>query len=203
MLESYCRQNYQKLFVDPFVNRISKVLSPNSATILAGLAGVAVAPILIYYSVIWACILLVVSGYLDTLDGTLARFTKKTSIKGSVFDIVVDRVVEIADILGLYGVDPLHRGWLALGMLGSILLCVTTFLVIGMFTENSSHKGFYYSPGLIERAEAFIFFIAMMLAPSYFNILAIIFISLVLVTVYMHLHQFNKQTRLLPLFEDE
>lgn len=199
MLETYFRPAYQKFFVDPLAKCLVKYLSPNSTTLLACLIGIAAAPALICHYSILACGLLLISGYFDTLDGTLARLSKRISMQGSVFDIVSDRVVEVAIIFGLYGVDPSNRGWLALGMLGSIFICVTTFLVIGIFIENSSNKGFYYSPGLIERTEAFIFFIAMILVPGYFNILAIVFIFLVLVTIYLHLYQFFKKTKLLVM----
>ena len=80
-------------------------------------------------------------------------------------------------------------------MLGSILLCVTSFLVVGIFSENSSKKGFYYSPGLIERLEAFIFFICMLVLPMYFEALSIIFTILVVMTTVIRVMQFRTQSR--------
>ena len=67
-------------------------------------------------------------------------------------------------------------------MLGSMLICITSFLVIGIFTKNNGEKGFYYSQGLMERAEAFIFFMLMIIFPAAFRILAIVFTFLLLVT---------------------
>ena len=72
-------------------------------------------------------------------------------------------------------------------------MCITAFLVVGIFSAKEGEKSFYYSPGLVERAEAFLFFIAMMLLPNYFNQLAYSFILLVFITALFHLFQFYKQ----------
>ena len=132
------------------------------------------------------------TGFLDTLDGSLARHLKTTSPKGTVFDITSDRLVEFSIILGLYAFDPTHRALGTLLMLGSVLICVTSFLVVGIFEDNQTEKGFHYSPGIMERAEAFLFFGAMILFPSYFMILAILFTSLVFLTAVIRLSQFSK-----------
>jgi hypothetical protein len=81
-------------------------------------------------------------------------------------------------------------GIFSLLMLGSILICVTSFLVVGIFLENTSQKSFYYSPGLIERAEAFLFFVLMILFSKAFSILAVIFSILVFLTAALRLYQF-------------
>src|SRR3990167_10796597 len=137
-----------------------------------------------------AILCLVLSGFLDTLDGTVARLSGNTSAAGSVLDIVCDRIVESVVILALFAVDPSHRSWLAFFMLMSCYICITSFLVIGIFTKNKSAKEFHYSPGLIERTEAFLFFIAMMWWPDYFGLLSSIFICLVLLTSYLHIKAF-------------
>ena len=77
-------------------------------------------------------------------------------------------------------------------MLGSILLCITSFLVVGIFTPNHSSKSFHYSPGLIERAEAFLFFIVMIFVPYYFTFFAFLFATLVALTALIRLWQFSK-----------
>lgn len=189
MIETYLRPTYQHYIVNPFL-KWAKLFSPNIITLASCLTGIAVAPLLILDCGEWAILLLLLSGFFDTLDGTVARATEKTSEIGSMFDIVSDRIVEFAVIFGLFAIDPLHRGWLALLMLGSCYLCVTTFLVVGIFTQNDSQNGFHYSPGLMERAEAFLFFIAMILLPDYFFSLAILFTVLVLLTSYLRVREF-------------
>lgn len=195
MLESYLRPYYQSKFVDPIALRLAKIF-PSSAhawTLLGCIAGVSVLPVLITKHIYIAVSLLLISGYLDTLDGTVARLSGNNSMQGSVLDIFADRLVEFSVVLALFLMDEQHRGLCCILMLGSILMCITAFLVVGIFTPKDGEKSFYYSPGLMERAEAFIFFIAMMLLPSYFNQLAMIFVLLVFSTAIFHLYQFYKQ----------
>jgi phosphatidylglycerophosphate synthase len=190
MIEAILRPTFQKKFVDPIARAVVKVLTPHFITFLAVVSGIAIIPALVFDDVRLACILLLVSGYLDILDGTVAQLKANTTPVGAMLDIVGDRIVEFAVILGLYLVDPLDRGTVSLFVLGSILICVTSFLVVGIFTPNESKKGFHYSPGLIERFEAFIFFFAMILFPSAFNVLGIIMTLLIIFTALVRVMEF-------------
>lgn len=195
MLETYLRPHYQKFLVDPLAARLQcyRFLSPQWITLYACVLGV-FAALLLWQQHQWiACFVLLLSGYLDTLDGTLARMTQMSSAEGAVFDIVGDRVVEFAVILGLFSVEPAVRALPVLWMLGSVLICVSSFLVVGIFVEKEGQKSFYYSAGLIERAEAFLFFAAMMLLPEWFVGLAWVFSGLVLLTAALRVFQFCKR----------
>lgn len=196
MLEGLCRNTYEKILISPLlkipaVNRCR----PIAITAAACLTGISFAPIIVA-GWKWAALgALLLSGFLDTLDGSLSRFQNSASSKGAVWDIVCDRIVEFSVLFGLYSVDPSNRGLLTIGMLGSILLCITSFLVVGIFSENTSNgikKSFHYSPGLIERAEAFLIWGAMALVPMAFAPLSCIFIVLVLITTAVRLWQFTQ-----------
>ena len=195
MIEQSTRHFYQKFLVNPIAVRLTDQVSPNTTTFLSGIMGVLVCPALYYGYVVFAVILLLLSGYCDTLDGTLARMNESSTSWGSVLDIMTDRLVELTVVLALWSIDPNHRGLWCLIMLSSMLLCITSFLVVGIFTENQTHKSFHYSQGIMERAEAFIFFIAMMLWPAAFVYLAALFSFLVTITAVIRLHQFYKQTK--------
>ena len=190
MIENTLRPIYQHYLVGPIAKRLLYGISPQPVTYLAGVTGIVVMPLLAFHFLGLATFFLLLSGFLDTLDGTIARETDQVSTMGSILDIMSDRIVEFAVILGLFAIDPTSRATFSLLMLGSCYLCVTSFLVIGIFMPKSSAKGFYYSPGLIERTEAFIFFILMVWLPSYFQYLAMMFIVLVLLTSYLHIRKF-------------
>ncbi len=192
MLEQTVRPLYQNLLVDPLVRLISQRVSPLQITLLSGVLGLLVIPALIYGYSMTAIGLLLASGYCDTLDGSLARFQKKDTSLGTVLDIIIDRLVEFSVILGLYFVAPATRSLAIIFMLGAILLCITSFLVVGIFAVNETEKGFHYSPGLMERAEAFIFFILMIIMPHYFNLLAVTFTFLVCFTAIIRVRQFAR-----------
>jgi len=194
VIDSSFRHPYERLVIHPLLRwSLVKRLSPSAITLLGTLTG-AIIPLFLYlHRPLFALLFLGLSGFFDTLDGSLARHLNCTSPKGAVLDIVSDRCVEFAIILGLYLFEPRARASLALGMLGAVFLCVTTFLVVAIFEENSSEKSFHYSPGLIERAEAFIFFVLMILFPSLFASLAILFISLTLLTACIRIRQFTSR----------
>lgn len=195
MIESYIRPFYQKICVDPVAKRCEQYLSPKTITMLSCLLGVAILPALLLQQIFLACLLLIISGYLDTLDGTVARLRNKTSNIGTVLDILSDRIVEAVIIIALFMVDPSQRGLLALIMLTSVLICVTSFLLVGIFTPNDSRKGFYYHPGLMERAEAFLFFGLMFYLPGLFTELALLFSTLVLLTAVIRVYQYAMKNK--------
>lgn len=191
MIDSLFRRQYQKVLVDPIAQNLEAV-TPLKLTILSCFFGSIVCPLLAFDLQYVACASLILSGYFDTLDGSVARRFSKTSSIGAVLDIVSDRFVEFSVIMGLYAVDPVQRALPALLMLGTVLLCITSFLVVGIMTPNESEKGFYYSPGIMERAEAFILWMAMMLLPQLFSPLAYAFSLLVALTTVIRLAQFYK-----------
>jgi archaetidylinositol phosphate synthase len=190
MIEQRYRDAYQTLCVNRIALFLSDKISANKISYLAGLFGILVLPALLLKHIPLAIVLLLLSAYCDTLDGTLARLQGRDTAWGAVLDVMIDRCVELTVILALYFVDPMHRSLACLLMLASILLCVTSFLLVGVFSKNESEKSFYYSPGIMERSEAFIFFIAMMIWPSMFVLLASLFTFLVLLTACVRLYQF-------------
>lgn len=190
MLESHFRTHYQKLLVDDFAIIISKFVSPNLVTVYGTLFGIAAAIFLGLGHTYLALFLLLISGYLDSLDGTIARITGHDTQFGSALDIICDRIVEFSVIYGLYLVDPLTRATTVIWILGSVLICICSFLVVGIFTQNNSEKNFHYSPGIIERFETFLFFFAMILLPNYFTYLSYAFILLVTITALLRMREF-------------
>lgn len=203
MLEHYCRQKYQYWLVDGIANVIGRYLSPTHITLFAGLAGLVSMLLLIKNSPLLAVFFLLISGYADSLDGTVARLYGTSSPAGSVLDIITDRLVEFSIIFGLFLLDPISRGVMSMLMLGSVLLCVTSFLVVGIFTPNESEKGFHYSAGLMERAEAFTFFILMIIFPTYFTPLSLLFFVLVLLTTFIRVFEFRallQKHHVLPIY---
>lgn len=192
MIDTYYRASFQKALVNPLLPYLLKNdIHANQLTLFSLISGIAVIPCLVLGLTVPALLFLVVSGYLDVLDGSVARSRKETSPYGAVFDIVSDRVVEFSVVFGLYLVQPEQRGFYCLLMLGSILICVTSFLVVGIFNENSSDKSFHYSPGIMERTEAFGFFALMIALPSIFPWFASIFTLLVLLTAAKRVKEFG------------
>ena len=193
MLEATFRPVLEQYIIGPCVSCFAKFsfVKPNHMTGLGCLIGVLVMPA-IYLDYRWSALLcLWLSGFFDVLDGALARKNHQTSLRGTVYDIVSDRIVEVSVILGLYLLAIHERATVSLLMLASILICVTSFLVVGIVSDMVSNKTFYYSPGLMERAEAFLFFTLMILFPSQFIWLGILFSVLVLFTAIQRVFEFR------------
>lgn len=195
MLESYVKPYTNRWLLEPVASFSIKNISskPNLYTVWSGVCGILGCPA-VYNGYIWFGILLFfISGFLDMLDGYVARKTGQSSPVGTVLDIVADRLVEFSIIFSIYLMDVESNGMYCLLMLGSVLVCVTSFLVVGMFSENNSEKSFYYSPGLIERSEAFLFFFIMLTAPASVPSVGGVFIFLVFLTTLIRLKQFIRQ----------
>ena len=201
MIDTHCRNFYQKIFINPLLQRESlNKLSPNTLTELGCLFGVLTCPLIAFgYSFI-AALFLLISGFLDTLDGSVARHRNLTSIQGTVMDIISDRLVEFSVLLGLFFVEPNSRGFSCMLMLGSAYLCITAFLVVGIFTKNNSGKTYTYNWGFIERTEAFIIFLLMIFIPSQFFLLSSIFTISVFLTAFIKIWSFffmNKENTII------
>ena len=192
MIEQYCRAAYQRLLVDPIINALPANIQPITISYCAGLIGLLLIPLMYYHHGVLAIFLLCLSGYLDTLDGSYARLHKKTSDWGCVIDIIMDRIVELSAVIGIWCIDPAHRGLLCLCLISTMCLCITSFLVVGIFTDENATKSFYYSPGLIERAEFGLFIFAMILLPDYFTAISATLCFLMAFTTIKRLAEFKQ-----------
>ena len=190
MIEQTIRPFYQKILVEPVARGLCHHTTPLKVTMASGVFGLMFIPLIYLNWKLAAVSVLLFSGYLDTLDGTLARVQQTSSSVGSVLDIMMDRLVEFSAIFGLYLLSPQERATTTIILLGSILWCITSFLVVGIFTPNQGPKGFHYSPGIIERAETFIVIILMVIWPQAYNGFAIALAFLILITTLLRLYQF-------------
>lgn len=165
MIESSLRPAFQRIFVKPALSLGGRYLSANGITICALIVGLIAAGFLSMDYSYLAVVLLLLSGYLDILDGSVARLQNNSTAFGTVLDILSDRLVESSIVIALFLRDP-SLGLICLLMSMSMLMCISSFLLVGIFSDKQSEKSFHYSSGLMERAESFIFFILMMLLPD-------------------------------------
>ena len=193
MLDTHARK-----YVNPIIELGAKFLlklklTPNNVTILALLLGIATSIFLYFDMQIIAVILLWVSGYLDAVDGAMARRTNSSSSFGTLLDIVSDRIVEVSIVLvlGLKFVDVRYN---LIVLTVYILMSMTIFLTVGALSEKKGVKSFYYQAGVAERSEGFIFFSLMILIPSYLGIITNIFSILIIITA---IQRFFEAKRLL------
>ncbi len=142
-------------------------LSPNQWTMLSILPALGAFWFLVQGEYIHAAGMFIVSGFLDMVDGAVARETGKTSKKGAYLDTIVDRYVEFIVVFGIF-FAAMYNGlphfliaaesWIFLFYFGSIM---TTYA-----KAAAKEKGLgEIRGGILERAERLgILFIGMLLA---------------------------------------
>ena len=190
MIEQKTRPFFQKYFVDNVANILVNKISPNSITLLSLFLGL-LSAMTLFIDVSVSVVLLLLSGYLDILDGSVARAKGETSDFGTVLDIISDRFVECFIIIAIF----IHQPDIAIAglfMMMSIIVCISSFLLVGIFSQKQSHKSFYYSAGFMERAETFVFFVIMMIFPDTVLLLSVVFTILVLWTTFYRVYEFCK-----------
>ena len=193
MLDTHARK-----YVNPIIELgaeflLKLKLTPNNVTILALLLGVSTSIFLYFDMQIIAVTILWVSGYLDAVDGAMARRSNSSSSFGTLLDIVSDRIVEVSIVLVLVlkFVDVRYN---LIVLTVCILMSMTIFLTVGALSEKKGVKSFYYQAGVAERSEGFIFFSLMILIPSYLGIITNIFSILIIITA---IQRFLEAKRLL------
>ena len=193
MLDTHARK-----YVNPIIELGAKFLlklklTPNNVTVLALLLGISTSIFLYFDMQIIAVTLLWVSGYLDAVDGAIARRSNSSSSFGTLLDIVSDRILEVSIVLvlGLKFVDVRYN---LIVLTVCILMSMTIFLTVGALSEKKGVKSFYYQAGVAERSEGFIFFSLMILIPSYLGIITNIFSILIIITA---IQRFFEAKRLL------
>ncbi len=82
-----------------FLHKIG--LSANQVTVISFIVGIITSILILIGQPVLGIVLLWFSGYLDAVDGSIARNYGKTSAVGTLMDITFDRVVELGMILSL------------------------------------------------------------------------------------------------------
>ncbi|MFB4165985.1 CDP-alcohol phosphatidyltransferase family protein [Alteribacillus sp. JSM 102045] len=187
MLDTHARK-----YIDPFIDFTAKKLSrwgvtANQVTIVGFLLGASVGVLIYIDQLAYALFALWLSGFLDVVDGALARETTP-SAWGTLMDITFDRLVEISVILGLAFRFP-EAMWALLILTASFILSMTIFLTVGALADKQGKKSFYYQAGLAERTESFILLSIMMIWTDYIAVLALVFLGMVLFTAVQRLKE--------------
>ncbi|EQK46432.1 phosphatidylglycerophosphate synthase [Paraclostridium bifermentans] len=191
MLDTHGRK-----YVDPIINCganffIKLNLTANNVTVIALLLGI-LTSVFIYRDMnILAVITLWISGYLDAVDGSIARKTKTTSLFGTLMDITFDRIVETSIILSL-AMKYSNARINFIVLLICIIISMTIFLTVGALVEKKGMKSFYYQAGVAERSEGFLMFSLMILVPNYIVIFTNLFSAIIFITIIQRIIEAKK-----------
>lgn len=186
MLDTYGRKYLDKYF-DITSNFLLKLkLKPTYITVIALFMGLLASFQYYLGNVILSIIMLWFSGYLDAVDGAMARKSKAITKTGTLLDIFFDRVVELVFIIA-FSLRHSDSVFALLCLTCSIVLSMTVFLTSGTLLENKGKKSFHYQAGLMERTEGFIMFTLMMSFNNYIKEITFIYAALILFTACQRL----------------
>ena len=129
----------------------------NFATLIAVATGILSAMTFADRNAGLGILLLAISAAMDALDGTIARETAQPTLRGGVSDLIADRIVESAVIIGIALPYPILY-LPALLLVASWYINITVFLAVGAALERRGPKLIEYPPGILERTEALLFF---------------------------------------------
>ena len=191
MLDTHCRKYIQPLIGVGADIAMKLGLTANGVTIIAMLLGLLSGVLVALGFNIAAVLVLWFSGYLDAVDGTIARKTKSSSPFGTVMDITFDRMVEGAVILGV-AYKYTEFSFISLVLAVSIIISMTIFLTTGPLAENKGEKTFYYQAGLAERTEGFLMLSLMILLKENAGVVINIFTGMVLFTAFQRFREAKK-----------
>jgi archaetidylinositol phosphate synthase len=131
-------------------------LTPNQFTLLTILSAIISFYLLITENFLIAGLFILITGFLDAVDGAVARFTKKSSRFGAYLDTIVDRYVEFIIILSFLFIELPYlifpaAIWIFLYLFGSMM---TTYSKASAREKNIIKKEL--RTGMIERGERFL-----------------------------------------------
>jgi len=189
------KEGYEKVVRKIFLDRISA----NQLTIIGLVIGL-ISSLFIYLSsvntelsitfIVLSMIFIIISFFIDTLDGSVARFEGPT-IFGGILDIFCDRLVEISIIVAIVATDPLNLVWPGMFTLAAIIMCISMFLIVGGIIKrdelDEKSKVIIYQGGLMERSETFFFLLATIILIPWRSLVLWIFAILVFLTAMLRL----------------
>lgn len=160
-----------KVFIDPIAKRIN--INPNILTIIGLLVSVFSAYMFARGDLLLGGIFILLSGFVDVIDGAVARNHRTTTPFGGILDSTADRFADAFILIGIiYG--------------GSVnwffgILALHASLSVSYVRARVEAEGIKGSVGIAERAERLVIlvigaFLSVIFGSNYFLMLAVILI---------------------------
>ncbi|MDI6806493.1 MAG: CDP-alcohol phosphatidyltransferase family protein [Candidatus Aenigmarchaeota archaeon] len=172
------RQKFENLSVK-IGRTFSKLeLSPNQWTLLSILPGIISFYFLIEEQFFFAAIFFFCAGFIDIIDGAVARVMKRVSKFGAYIDTIVDRYVEFLIIFGLLFSNlpdfilPIEA-WLFLLLFGGFLTTYSKAAAMEKKLVKMEVRG-----GILERGERLILMLVIILVAGFSKIHSVYLIAL-------------------------
>jgi len=169
--ENMLKANLESEQTDRLVRGLSRLgISPNAWTLLSLLPALAGLVALTMHQLAAGLLLFILSGFIDMVDGAVARATGQATARGAFIDGVVDRYVELMLYLGLlFYLGP--GSFFGLAKEAWFMLLIFGALMTSFVRAYADHRGVVKAPedqkkmgGLLERGERLLLLYAGMAA---------------------------------------
>ncbi len=119
------KEQFKRIF-SPVARVVAKSrIPPNALTLLGPVVATLAAWMYIQQQLGLAILLLLLSGFVDALDGAVARITGKTSAFGGVLDSICDRYSDAIVLFGIIFGGWVSTFWGIIAIVGSLLVSYT------------------------------------------------------------------------------
>ena len=181
MLDSVIRPHIDKPLAIVAKQAVALGISANAATAMGFALGI-VAAALIASQLYWAGLgVLLLSRFMDGLDGAIARHTRLTDV-GGFLDITLDFIFYAVVVFAFALADPARNALAAAFLATSFMAPAATFLAYAVFaakhnitTEIRGAKSLYYLGGLTEGFETIFTLCLMCVFPDWFSVIAVVY----------------------------
>lgn len=181
MLDAAIRPHIDKPLAVVAKRAVALGVSANAVTVLGFALGIGAAA-LVAAQFYWAALaVLLISRFLDGLDGAIARQTKLTDL-GGYLDITLDFIVYASVVFAFALADPARNALAAAFLTTSFMAPAATFLAYAIFaqkrgitTDIRGAKSLYYLGGLTEGFETILTLCLMCAFPDWFAVIAVVY----------------------------
>jgi phosphatidylglycerophosphate synthase len=181
MLDAIIRPHIDRPLAVVAKQAVTAGVTANAVTALGFALGMAAAA-LIASELYWPALgVLLVSRFLDGLDGAIARQTRLTDL-GGYLDITLDFIVYASVVFAFALADPERNALAAAFLTTSFMAPASTFLAYAIFaakhglsTEIRGSKSLYYLGGLTEGTETILTLCLMCAFPEWFAVIAVVY----------------------------
>lgn len=156
-------------------------ISATAVTVAGFVLGLAAAGLVVAQLYSAAVVALLACGFLDGMDGAIARQTRTTDL-GGFLDVVLNFVIYVAVVFSFALADPPANALAAAFLTTSLMLPAVTYLAYEMFAAKRGLGGdfhgttaLYYLSRLTEGTETFVCLLLMCLFPAWFATIAVVY----------------------------
>lgn len=116
------KEQFKKAFAPIGRSLASSGVSPNVITMLGPLVAIAAAMTFVLHQILFAAFLMLLAGFVDALDGAVARASGRTTAFGGVLDSICDRYADAILLFGLVWGGWCTPFWGVVALVGSLLV---------------------------------------------------------------------------------